>query len=86
MARIPASEQTRKRIAKGLGNNFDKSALLRKAVRLIVEEALEAKARNRRACRAQSDGHGHNRRSVYFVPVTTKFSNSTGCSLPPFQS
>ena len=86
MARIPASEQTRKRIAKGLGGDFDKSALSRKAVRLIVEEALEAKASNRRAYRAQGDGHGRTRRRGYFVPVTTKFSNSTGCSLPPFQS
>jgi len=39
MARIPASEQTRKQIAEVLRGDFDKSALLRNAVRLIVEEA-----------------------------------------------
>lgn len=42
MARVPASEQTRKRIADVLSGDFDKSALLRNAVRLIIEEALEA--------------------------------------------
>lgn len=42
MARVVASEQTRKRIADVLSGDFDKSALLRNAVRLIVEEALEA--------------------------------------------
>jgi len=42
MARIPASEQTRKQIAEVLHGDFDKSALWRNAVRLIVEEALEA--------------------------------------------
>jgi len=42
MARVPASEQTRKQIAEVLRGDFDKSALLRNAVRLIVEEALEA--------------------------------------------
>ena len=42
MARVPASEQTRKRIAEVLSGEFDKSALLRNAVRLIIEEALEA--------------------------------------------
>ena len=41
MARIPASEQTRKQIAEVLRGDFDKSALLRNAVRLIIEEALE---------------------------------------------
>ena len=42
MARVPASEQTRKRIADVLSGDFDQSALLRNAVRLIIEEALEA--------------------------------------------
>lgn len=42
MTRIPASEQTRKQIAEVLRGDFDNSALLRNAVRLIVEEALEA--------------------------------------------
>ena len=42
MARVPASDRTRKRIAEILNGDFDKSALLRNAVRLIVEEALEA--------------------------------------------
>ena len=42
MARVPASEQTRKQIAEILSGDFDKSALLRGAVRLIIEEALEA--------------------------------------------
>ena len=37
-----ASEQTRKQIAEVLHGDFDKSALWRNAVRLIVEEALEA--------------------------------------------
>ena len=42
MARVAASEQTRKRIAEVLSGDFDQSALLRNAVRLIIEEALEA--------------------------------------------
>jgi len=42
MARVPASEQTRKQIADVLRGDFDKSALLRTALRLIIEEALEA--------------------------------------------
>jgi putative transposase len=42
MARVPASETTRKRIAGLLGGEFDKSELMRQAIRLIVEEALEA--------------------------------------------
>ncbi len=40
MARVPASERTRKRIAETLSGDFDKSALLRGAMRLIVEEAF----------------------------------------------
>ena len=41
-ARVPASDRTRKQIADLLGSEFDQSALLRPAVRLIIEEALEA--------------------------------------------
>ncbi|MDS4030548.1 MAG: transposase [Candidatus Contendobacter sp.] len=41
-ARVPASDRTRKRIADVLSGDFDQSALLRNAVRLIIEEALEA--------------------------------------------
>ena len=41
-ARVPASDRTRKKIAEVLSGDFDKSDLLRNAVRLIVEEALEA--------------------------------------------
>ena len=41
-ARVPASDRTRKRIADVLSGDFDKSDLLRNAVRLIIEEALEA--------------------------------------------
>lgn len=43
MARVPASETTRKRLH-GLfgGGEFDKSDLMRKAIRLIIEETLEA--------------------------------------------
>ena len=46
MARVAASEQTRKRIADVLSGDFDQSALFRNAVRLIIEEALEAKVMN----------------------------------------
>lgn len=42
MTRGPASDRTRKQIADILSGDFDKSALLRNAVRLIIEEALEA--------------------------------------------
>ena len=42
MTAVPASDQTRKQIADLLSGDFDKSALLRNAVRLIIEEALEA--------------------------------------------
>lgn len=41
-ARVAASDRTRKQIVEILGGDFDKSALLRNAVRLIIEEALEA--------------------------------------------
>ena len=41
-ARVPASERTGKQIADVLSSDFDKSALLRNAVRLIIEAALEA--------------------------------------------
>lgn len=47
MARVPASESTRKRIAELLGGEFEKSALMREAMRLIVEEALEAEVSER---------------------------------------
>ncbi len=42
MARVPASEQTRKRIAEVSSGDFDQSAWLRDAVRLIIEDGLEA--------------------------------------------
>lgn len=42
MASVPASEATRKRMRELLGGEFDKSELMREALRLIVEEALEA--------------------------------------------
>ena len=42
MERIPASESTRKRLAELLSGEFDKSELMRQAMRLIIEEALEA--------------------------------------------
>jgi putative transposase len=44
MARVPASEATRKRLKDMLAgvNGVERSALMREAVRLIVEEALEA--------------------------------------------
>ena len=44
MARVPASEATRKRIdamISGQSEEVDKSELVRAAARLIVEEALE---------------------------------------------
>ncbi|MGE5101246.1 MAG: transposase, partial [Deltaproteobacteria bacterium] len=44
MARVPASEATRKRIEamiSGEADGLDKSELVRAAARLIVEEALE---------------------------------------------
>lgn len=40
MARVPASDRTRKRIADVLSGDLDKSDLLRNAVGLIIEEAL----------------------------------------------
>lgn len=43
MARVPASEATRKRVKQMLsGGNVDHSAMIREAVRLIIEETLEA--------------------------------------------
>jgi transposase-like protein len=47
MARVPVSESTRKRIGELLGGEFEKSELMREAMRLIVEEALEAKVVDR---------------------------------------
>jgi hypothetical protein len=42
MARIPARETTRKPFERAFGGEFDKSELMREAIRLIVEETLEA--------------------------------------------
>lgn len=42
MARVPASETTRKRLNGLFGGEFDKSELMREAIRLIIEETLEA--------------------------------------------
>ena len=43
MARVPASEATRKRVKQMLtGGSVDHSAMIREAVRLIIEETLEA--------------------------------------------
>jgi putative transposase len=42
MTRVLASERTRKRIAELFESEFDQSELVRQAVRLLIEEALEA--------------------------------------------
>ncbi|MGH8712202.1 MAG: IS256 family transposase, partial [Burkholderiales bacterium] len=42
MARVPRSEETRKRLSELLGGEFDRSELMKTAVRLVIEEALEA--------------------------------------------
>jgi len=42
MKRLPASEATRKRIAGLMNEDFSKSALMKAAMQLIIEEALEA--------------------------------------------
>ena len=44
MARVPASEATRKRLKQMFEGkqDMDRSALIRESVRLMVEEALEA--------------------------------------------
>lgn len=50
MARVPASETTRKRIEamiSGEGEGVDKSELVRAAARLILEEALERRSATR---------------------------------------
>ncbi|MGH8610387.1 MAG: hypothetical protein ACREX9_24175 [Gammaproteobacteria bacterium] len=41
MARVPASGTTRKRISELLSGEFDKSELVKAAMQLIVEEALD---------------------------------------------
>jgi transposase-like protein len=42
MTRVPASDRTRQRIAELFEGEFDKSELIRQAVRLLIEEVLEA--------------------------------------------
>ena len=44
MARVPASEATRKRLKQRFegGESADRSVLIRESVRLMIEEALEA--------------------------------------------
>jgi putative transposase len=42
MKRVPASEATRKRIAELMNEGFSKSELMKAAMQLIIEEALEA--------------------------------------------
>jgi putative transposase len=64
MARVPASEATRKRLNDMLAGkqSVERSALLREAVRLIVEEALEAEVSDELGRgyydRAQANGRG----------------------------
>jgi hypothetical protein len=41
MARVPARETTRKPFEGLFGGEFDKSELMREAIRLIIEETLE---------------------------------------------
>lgn len=70
MARVPASDRIRKRIADVLSGDFDKSELLRNAVRLIVEEALEAEVTEALGRRYYEHGesagyHSGNRVSVH---------------------
>ena len=59
MARVPASEATRKRINEMLAgkSGVERSALLREAVRLIVEETLEAEV-------SEQIGRGYCERAV----------------------
>ncbi|MGH8771843.1 MAG: transposase [Burkholderiales bacterium] len=52
MARVPASAATRKRLSALFNGEFDKSNLMREAIRLIIEEALEAEV-------AQALGRGY---------------------------
>ncbi|MGH8727184.1 MAG: IS256 family transposase [Burkholderiales bacterium] len=52
MARVPASEATRKRLSALFDGEFNKSNLMREAIRLIIEEALEAEV-------AQALGRGY---------------------------
>ena len=42
MARVPRSEETRKRLGELFEGEFDRSELMREALKLVIEEALEA--------------------------------------------
>lgn len=65
MARVPASESTRKRVAELLGGEFEKSELMREAMRLIVEEALEAEVSERLGRGYYERGAGEGYRNGY---------------------
>ena len=66
MARVTASAQTRKRIERLIaGGEMDQSQLIKEAVRLIVEEALEAEvtAKLGRPYNAHGEGEGATRQA-----------------------
>lgn len=42
MARVPRSEETRKRLGELFEGEFDRSELMREALKLVIDEALEA--------------------------------------------
>jgi putative transposase len=65
MERIPASETTRKRIAELLSGEFDKSELMRQAMRLIIEEALEAEVTDALGRGYYEHGQGQGYRNGY---------------------
>jgi putative transposase len=80
MARVPASEATRKRLKDMLAgaSGVERSALMREAVRLIVEEALEAEVTEAvgRGYYDRAEDTGGGQRVGWTVP---KAASSTPC-------
>jgi putative transposase len=67
MARVPASEVTRKRLSALFDGKFDQSKLMREAIRLIIEETLEAEVREALGRGYYEHGEGAGYRNGYRV-------------------
>ena len=83
MARVPASETTRKRVKQMLnGGNVDHSAMIREAVRLIIEETLEAEVTDAVGRTYNAHGSaGRGQRNGYRIG---KLDVSPGCRNDPW--
>jgi putative transposase len=82
MERIPASETTRKRLAELLSSEFDKSELMRHAMRLIIEEALEAEVTDALGRGYYEHGQGQGYRNGYRTGILKSAEGAIRYAVP----